>query len=58
MPQVEQPTVQEQLDFLLAVDRLVKDAEEVRRRRDTLLERARAEGKNPRPPRQEAPSNA
>ena len=34
-------TVQEQLEFLLAVERLLKDAETVRRTRDRLLDTAR-----------------
>jgi hypothetical protein len=41
MNQPSQLAVQKQLDFLLAIERLFKDAEAVRRSRDRLLDVAR-----------------
>ncbi len=42
-----------QLDFLLAVERMLTDAEQVRHQRDRLLEIARAPAKAPRRPKGE-----
>ena len=36
------PDVQDQLDFLLSVDRLISAADEARRKRDRLLKAGRA----------------
>ena len=43
MPQQSKTTTQEQLEYYLAVDKLLSAAERVRRQRDRLLEAARSD---------------